>query len=35
MARIIRGEKASDFSYGHDAAVQETLLLACGVPLKD
>jgi predicted dehydrogenase len=30
MARIIRGEKASDFSYEHDLAVQETLLAACG-----
>ncbi|HTN75867.1 MAG TPA: Gfo/Idh/MocA family oxidoreductase [Pirellulaceae bacterium] len=32
MARIIRGEKASDFSYAHDLAVQETVLLASGVP---
>jgi predicted dehydrogenase len=31
MARIIRGEKASDFSYEHDLAVQETLLAACGL----
>ena len=31
MARIIRGEKASDFSAAHDLAVQETLLKACGV----
>jgi predicted dehydrogenase len=31
MALIIRGEKASDFSYEHDLAVQETLLAACGV----
>jgi predicted dehydrogenase len=30
MARIIRDEKASDFSYEHDLAVQETLLAACG-----
>jgi predicted dehydrogenase len=35
MARVIRGEKASDFSYEHDAAVQETLLRACDMPLKD
>lgn len=31
MAAIIRGEKASDFSYEHDLIVQETLLTACGV----
>lgn len=35
MARIIRGEKASDFSYEHDRTVQETLLKACGLPLRD
>lgn len=35
MARIIRGEKAADFGYEHDLAVQETLLRACGLPLKD
>jgi hypothetical protein len=29
--RTIRGEKASDFSYEHDLAVQETLLAACGL----
>ncbi len=29
MAKIIRGEKKSDFSYAHDLAVQETLLKAC------
>jgi predicted dehydrogenase len=34
MARIIRGEKASDFSYEHDLHVQETLLEACRLPLK-
>lgn len=33
MARIVRGEKATDFSYDHDRAVQETLLRACGLPL--
>jgi predicted dehydrogenase len=32
MARIIRGEKASDFSYEHDLTVQETLLRACNLP---
>ena len=31
MARIIRGEKVSDFPYEHDLAVQETLLAACGL----
>jgi predicted dehydrogenase len=35
MAKIIRGEKASDFSYEHDLAVQETLLKACGLLKKD
>jgi predicted dehydrogenase len=32
MARVIRGEKASDFPLDHDLAVQETLLKACGLP---
>src|SRR5262249_32629890 len=31
MARVIRGEKASDYPYEHDLAVQETLLKACGL----
>ena len=31
MALIVRGEKASDFSYEHDLTVQETLLAACGL----
>lgn len=31
MARIIRGEKASDFSYEHDLTVQDTVLSASGV----
>jgi predicted dehydrogenase len=31
MARIIRGEKASDFSYEHDFAVQQTVLSASGM----
>jgi predicted dehydrogenase len=35
MARIIRGEKAAEFSYEHDLAVQETLLRACAVPVKE
>ncbi|MGD9722995.1 MAG: Gfo/Idh/MocA family protein [Pirellulales bacterium] len=35
MARIIRGEKANDFPYPHDLAVQTTLLQACGLPLTD
>jgi predicted dehydrogenase len=35
MARIIRGEKATDFSSEHDLAVQETLLRACNLPIKD
>jgi predicted dehydrogenase len=34
MARIIRGEKPSDFSYEHDLTVQETLLKACGLAAK-
>ena len=33
LARIIRGEKDTDFSYDHDLAVQETVLRACGLPL--
>ncbi len=32
---IIRGEKASDFSYEHDLAVQEALLKACGLAQKN
>jgi predicted dehydrogenase len=31
MAKIIRGEKKTDFSYEHDLIVQETLLKACGL----
>lgn len=31
IARIIRGEKTSDFSYEHDWAVQTTLLQACAL----
>jgi predicted dehydrogenase len=33
MARIIRGEKSTDFPYDHDLTVQTTLLQACGMPL--
>jgi len=33
MARILRGEKTTDFPYEHDFTVQESLLKACGVPL--
>lgn len=32
MAKIIRGEKATDFPYEHDLAVQTVLLAACGMP---
>jgi predicted dehydrogenase len=32
MARIIRGEKLSGFSYEHDLTVQRTLLKSCGLP---
>jgi predicted dehydrogenase len=35
MARIIRGEKESDFSYEHDLTVQGTLLKACQLPLNE
>lgn len=31
MAKIIHGEKQCDYSYAHDLAVQETVLLASGV----
>ena len=31
MARVVRGEKPTDFPPAHDLAVQETLLRACGV----
>ena len=33
MARIIRGEKLTDFPYAHDLTVQTALLEACGLPL--
>lgn len=35
MARIIRGEKTTDFTWTHDLTVQETLLRACGLPLRE
>ena len=31
LARVIRGEKAPDFSYTHDLAVQRAVLEASGV----
>ncbi len=34
FAQVIRGEKAFPFSPAHDLAVQETLLLASGLPLS-
>jgi predicted dehydrogenase len=33
MARVIRGEKPDEFSYDHDLAVQEAVLLASGLPV--
>ena len=33
MARVIRGEKAAEFSYEHDFAVQKALFEACGLPV--
>lgn len=33
MARIVRGEKSTDFSYAHDLAVQETVLRASNASL--
>ena len=34
MARIVRGEKESEFSYRHDLAVQKTVLQASGLPVE-
>ncbi len=34
LAKVIRGEKAFAFTPEHDLAVQETLLLSCGLPLS-
>lgn len=33
MARVIRGEKPTDFPYEHDFAVHRALFQACGLPL--
>lgn len=33
MARVIRGEAVNRFPYSHDAAVQESVLRACQMPL--
>jgi predicted dehydrogenase len=35
MARVIHGEKSSDFPYDHDLTVQATLLKACGLPVGE
>lgn len=32
LAKIVRGEKDSEYTYGHDLMVQECLLQACGLP---
>ncbi len=34
MARVIRGEKPTDYPYPHDLAVQTALIEACGLPLS-
>jgi predicted dehydrogenase len=34
LAKVIRGEKALDWSYEHDLTVHETLLLICGMSLE-
>jgi len=34
LARIIRGEKTTDFPPAHDLAAHETILLACGLPAQ-
>lgn len=34
MAKVLRGEKSSDFSYAHDLAVQTAVLQAAQMPLK-
>jgi predicted dehydrogenase len=33
LAKVIRGEKAFEFTPEHDLAVEETLLLSCGLPV--
>jgi predicted dehydrogenase len=35
MAKIIRGEKESDFTAEHDITVQTTVLQSCGLPITD
>ena len=35
MARILRGEKETDFPYSHDLNVQRAVLQACNLPLDD
>ncbi|MBI3191199.1 MAG: gfo/Idh/MocA family oxidoreductase, partial [Pedosphaera parvula] len=34
LAKVIRGEKAFGFTPEHDLTVQETVLLASGLPLR-
>lgn len=34
LAKVVRGEKALEFTPEHDLTVQETLLLSCGLPLS-
>ena len=34
LAKVIRGEKALEFTPEHDLVTQETLMLACGLPLS-
>lgn len=34
LAKVIRGEKAFEFTPEHDIAVQETILLSCGLPIS-
>ncbi len=34
LAKIVRNEKAPEFSYDHDYAVQKTILLASGLPVE-
>jgi hypothetical protein len=33
MARVLRGEKPTDYIYAHDLGVQETVLRASGMSL--
>ena len=34
LAKVIRGEKALEFSPAHDLAVHETILRASGLPVE-